>query len=343
MGKVEIKANAYIYPMPAVIIGANVNNKANFLTVAYCAAVEVEPPMIAISLGKNHYSNEGIKKNGTFSVNIPSANMVEVTDIKSYDMEKVKKLYTETNNYDHLFIDNKEKSRKLLFSLYNFNKIPPIIGVLIADQYGNTLMVIEYDSKNKNNFGPIKSYISENEKTFLEIDLISMYFSSLRSFAGQTNIQNISNLEIHGSNIKVQIFFLFDKFMIILFLNSKAELNLKEKTLIVKHFEEKLTKYEFEFKHFNAAKSRKILGMLEIKGKAWLKQLNRNYLQSFKDTYLKKHEIIDELTREIEPIIKEVLLEYLEYIHEDIVKNISKEIKTKIQDSLFGFDANFNY
>ena len=90
MGKVEIKANAYIYPMPAVIIGANVNNKANFLTVAYCAAVEVDPPMIAISLGKNHYSNEGIKKNGTFSVNIPSANMVEVTDyVGIYSGKKV--------------------------------------------------------------------------------------------------------------------------------------------------------------------------------------------------------------------------------------------------------------
>ncbi len=252
--------------------------------------------------------------------------------------------YLKENNKNEKLKENREKIlTESAYNSCNFNKIPPIIGVLIADQYGNTLMVIEYDSKNKNNFGPIKSYLSENEKTFLEIDLISMYFSSLRSFAGQTNIQNISNLEIHGSNIKVQIFFLFDKFMIILFLNSKAELNLKEKTLIVRHFEEKLTKYEFEFKHFNAAKSRKILGMLEIKGKAWLKQLNRNYLQSFKDTYLKKHEIIDELTREIEPIIKEVLLEYLEYIHEDIVKNISKEIKTKIQDSLFGFDANFNY
>lgn len=92
MGKIEIKANAYIYPMPAVIIGANVDNKANFLTVAYCAAVEVEPPMIAISLGKNHHSNEGIKKNGTFSVNIPSADMVEVTDyVGIYSGKKVDK------------------------------------------------------------------------------------------------------------------------------------------------------------------------------------------------------------------------------------------------------------
>ncbi|MFX0008625.1 MAG: hypothetical protein ACFFAV_18095, partial [Candidatus Hermodarchaeota archaeon] len=145
------------------------------------------------------------------------------------------------------------------------------------------------------------AYLCEDQKNLLEMDLISMYFSSLRAFAGQTNIQNLSNFEIHGSNIKVQIFFLFDKYMIILFLNSKTDLNLKEKTLIVKYFEEILTKYEFEFKHFNAAKSRKILDMLKTKGKVWLKKLNKNYLHNFENVYLKRHEIIDEITRDIEP------------------------------------------
>ncbi|MFX0144080.1 MAG: hypothetical protein ACFE9C_08380 [Candidatus Hodarchaeota archaeon] len=251
------------------------------------------------------------------------------------------KFYIKDNNNNDL---KKESVENILvknaYNSCNFNKIPPVIGALMADQHGNTLMVIEYDSKNKNNFGSIKSYLSENEKTFLEIDLISMYFSSLKSFAGQTNIQNISNFEIHGSNIKIQIFFPFDNHMIIIFLNSKTELSIKEKMLIVKYFEDKLTKHEFEFKHFNATKSRKVLGMLEVKGKVWLKELNSNYIRSYKDAYLKKHEIIDELTREVEPIIKDVLLEYLEYIREDIVHNITKEIRTKIQDSLFGFETN---
>ncbi len=236
-------------------------------------------------------------------------------------------------NLDKLLINS-------AYSSCNFNKIPPLIGVLIGDQYGNTLMVIEYDSNDKTNFDSIKSYLSENEKSLLEMDLISMYFSSLKAFAGQTNIQNLSNLEIHGSNLKVQIFFLFDKFMVILFLNSKTDLNLKEKRHIVEYFEDILLKYEFEFKHFNAAKSRKILRTLETKGKVWLKQLNNNHLHSFKNVYLKKHENIDELTSQIEPVIKEVLLEYLKYIPEEIVKNISKEINTKIQDLLFGFNSN---
>jgi len=120
-----------------------------------------------------------------------------------------------------------KKTNEIAYISYNFNKIPPIIGILTADQFGNTLMVFEYDNKNGGKYGPIKSYLSENDKNLLEIDLISMYFSSFKAFAGQTNIQNLSNLEILGSNIKVQMYFLYDRFMIILFLNSKVDLNLK--------------------------------------------------------------------------------------------------------------------
>jgi hypothetical protein len=90
-----------------------------------------------------------------------------------------------------------------------------MIGIIISDQYGNTITVFEYDSKDENDFGPIKSYLSEGEKDLLEFDLISMYLSSFKIFAGQTNIQNTSHLEIYGSNIKVQIYFLFEKYMII--------------------------------------------------------------------------------------------------------------------------------
>jgi len=80
MDKIAIGANTFLYPMPAVIVGANVKNKANYLTVAYCGTVQHIPPMISISLEKEHYTNAGIEENGTFSVNIPSVDMVKVTD-----------------------------------------------------------------------------------------------------------------------------------------------------------------------------------------------------------------------------------------------------------------------
>lgn len=80
MDKIAIGANTYLYPMPTVIVGANVKNKVNYLTVAYCGVVQHKPPMISISLDRGHYTNAGIEENGTFSVNIPSADMVKATD-----------------------------------------------------------------------------------------------------------------------------------------------------------------------------------------------------------------------------------------------------------------------
>jgi flavin reductase (DIM6/NTAB) family NADH-FMN oxidoreductase RutF len=66
--------------MPTILVGAHVNGKPNYLTVAFCGVVQASPPMIAVTLGKMHYTNEGIRENRCFSVNIPSRHMVEVTD-----------------------------------------------------------------------------------------------------------------------------------------------------------------------------------------------------------------------------------------------------------------------
>ena len=225
---------------------------------------------------------------------------------------------------------------------YNFNKIPPIIGIVIADQFGNTIMVLEYEDKPEENYDPIKSYLSGDNKNLLEIDLISMYFSSFKTFAGQTNIQNLSNLEIHGSNIKVQLYFLFDKYMVIIFLNSKVDLNLKEKEQIIQYFEEILIKYEFEFQHFNASNSRKTLRILRNKGKVWLNKLNKTYIQVFQNNYLKKHEILDIVINKISPTIEKVLGEYLDGIPEDFINDMSRELRNRIHDKICEFNFNLD-
>lgn len=78
--KKAIGAKNFLYPMPTTLVGAQVNGKPNYLTVAFCGIVQASPPMIAVTLGKMHYTNGGIKENQCFSVNIPSRHMVEVTD-----------------------------------------------------------------------------------------------------------------------------------------------------------------------------------------------------------------------------------------------------------------------
>jgi flavin reductase (DIM6/NTAB) family NADH-FMN oxidoreductase RutF len=80
MEKQEIGIEAISYPMPCALVGATVGGKPNYLAVAWFSMVNLKPPYIAVALGKVHHTNPGIRENGTFSVNIPSAGMAEVTD-----------------------------------------------------------------------------------------------------------------------------------------------------------------------------------------------------------------------------------------------------------------------
>lgn len=80
MTKLKIDRNAFSFPMPVVLVGSNVNKEPNFQAVAWVTRVNYEPPMIAISLGNDHYTNIGILENKTFSVNIPGEKLVKQTD-----------------------------------------------------------------------------------------------------------------------------------------------------------------------------------------------------------------------------------------------------------------------
>ncbi|MBA7521335.1 Flavoredoxin [subsurface metagenome] len=80
MTKNKIKLGPYLYPMPVVVVGANVEGKPNFMPIGWVSIVEHKPPMISISANQGHYTNIGIRKNKTFSVNTPSEDMVLPTD-----------------------------------------------------------------------------------------------------------------------------------------------------------------------------------------------------------------------------------------------------------------------
>ena len=94
MKKIELGNNSYLYPNPIVLVGANVNGKPNYLNVSYCGIVNRIPAMISISLNRSHYSCDGIKQNKSFSINIPSVEMLEVTDycgiVSGKDIDKSK-------------------------------------------------------------------------------------------------------------------------------------------------------------------------------------------------------------------------------------------------------------
>lgn len=76
----KMGGNFPILPMPVTLVGSNVDEKANFQTTAWVSRVHMAPPLIAVEVNNGHHTYKGIEQNKTFSVNFPSADMVEITD-----------------------------------------------------------------------------------------------------------------------------------------------------------------------------------------------------------------------------------------------------------------------
>ncbi|MGD0817528.1 MAG: flavin reductase family protein [Methanomassiliicoccales archaeon] len=80
MEKVEIGMHAPPMAMPVCLVGARVKGKANFCAVAWFTILDDEPPMVAVVMGKDRATKDGIVENGTFSLNIPSEFNVAAVD-----------------------------------------------------------------------------------------------------------------------------------------------------------------------------------------------------------------------------------------------------------------------
>ena len=92
MNKKTLGNKSLIYPMPVTIVGADVEGKPNFLTVAFIGIVNAGPGMVALGSNRKHFTNKGILANRTFSINIPSQDQLEITDyIGLYSGAKVDK------------------------------------------------------------------------------------------------------------------------------------------------------------------------------------------------------------------------------------------------------------
>ncbi len=80
MNKIPVGPKLYAYPMPAFLVGANIEDKPNFMAVAWGGIANSEPPMLSVAIRHHRHTYLGIKQNMTFSVNIISANLVKEMD-----------------------------------------------------------------------------------------------------------------------------------------------------------------------------------------------------------------------------------------------------------------------
>ncbi len=80
MGKISAGRNVFMYPMPVILLGTLVDGKPNFMALGWITRVNANPPTIGCGVGRNHYTVRGIEENQTFSINVPSAEMMDITD-----------------------------------------------------------------------------------------------------------------------------------------------------------------------------------------------------------------------------------------------------------------------
>jgi len=79
MMKQRMKGNL-LSPLPIVLVGAMVDGKPNYLVIGYICPFDFGR-YIFFSLYKKRYTGIGIRENGTFSVNVPSENLLAEVNI----------------------------------------------------------------------------------------------------------------------------------------------------------------------------------------------------------------------------------------------------------------------
>jgi flavin reductase (DIM6/NTAB) family NADH-FMN oxidoreductase RutF len=80
MEKVKLGPRELLYPAPAVLVGATVGEKPNFMTVAWCGIAASEPPALSVSIRGERHTLKGIEQHGVFSVNVAPAGLVKEVD-----------------------------------------------------------------------------------------------------------------------------------------------------------------------------------------------------------------------------------------------------------------------
>ena len=81
MQKRQLGAVNAMYPSLTTIVGTLVDGKPNWITIAHVGILtHSSPQLLSIGMGKIHHTNQGIFQNQTFSINIPSREMLIVTD-----------------------------------------------------------------------------------------------------------------------------------------------------------------------------------------------------------------------------------------------------------------------
>ena len=148
---------------------------------------------------------------------------------------------------------------------------PPIIGFFIADKNGTIILTCELFD------GALEYFIKrdikdENTKINFDIDLIPPFICALESFADQMCIQNLAEIKLKGTNIKIHTIFCFSQYTITFFLNPFFKIKPFE-NMIIEYFFKLFEEHKTEFANIYHPTSKYLISQAELKGRGWLRDL----------------------------------------------------------------------
>ena len=80
MKKIIEQKDLFCLPWAQTILGTHLNDKVNFMALDWLTRVNFKPAMIGICVNKKNASHEAIIDTREYSINLPSVDMVELTD-----------------------------------------------------------------------------------------------------------------------------------------------------------------------------------------------------------------------------------------------------------------------
>ncbi len=81
-GKIDLVGGLVLAPVPVVLVAcAHEELGTNLLTIAWCGVDCSKPPIIHVSIRPDRFSYRMIKESGSFTVNLPTIDMVDKVDL----------------------------------------------------------------------------------------------------------------------------------------------------------------------------------------------------------------------------------------------------------------------
>lgn len=80
MSKITFKPGTMLNPVPAVMVTCGDEETKNIITIAWTGIINSDPPMIYVSVRKERYSHDIIKRTGEFVINLTTEDLAFATD-----------------------------------------------------------------------------------------------------------------------------------------------------------------------------------------------------------------------------------------------------------------------